>query len=151
MFRFFSKPKFRKSEQMFKKVESELQRKIILSLLNKDKTSLGEIASDVGCTYNGAKKIIRKLIEHNIVYEDNSVFLVRENMVITKRLSWKILKDLALPVVVGVMLTIAVSVFFIYNAVFIIAGGFVVFFSQICFTMYRLLVSPDVVEVRIKK
>jgi len=125
--------------------------RIVIALEKKNRKTYSEIARITGLSVQGTKNIIRKLKDEGIVKENpnspNGRYILNRKTVYIKRFSTDLFKQLMLPVVIGMFLTIFLAFFFKENAFIFAMGGTIVFFPQLLYTLYKILGTEDIIEV----
>lgn len=140
---------------------TEAQARVVLALMNKSGKSYYEIAKESGISIEGARKVIKKLMEYGIVkYNPDKKydrFVLDKNKVVVKRTfyvkssevenAYKLLKGLILPSTLGMILTFIISLFLLDKALIFLIGGFIVFLFQFIYSFYIVYKSEEKIEV----
>jgi len=140
---------------------TEAQAKVVLALMNKSGKSYYEIAKNSGISIEGARKVLKKLIDYGIVkYNPNDKykrFVLDEKKISIKKSYYvkssevtnvyKLLKGLILPSTIGMISVIALSFLLFENALIFFLGGFIVFLFQFFYSFYKISKSEEKIEV----
>lgn len=133
------------------KIKSEKVKNLILYLEQHGKCdNYSEVAEATGMSRRYLKMVLRKYNDMGVIHWNGRVFWLNKKRIKISRFSSEIVKQLVMPVTAGMFTNLMIAFTFGLEAMLFIMGGLIVFLPQIIYTLWKIALTKEVIEVYIK-